>query len=835
MKLALAFLAATVQIALAQSPAVSPRRVLNAVTLQPAPSRVTPGGIIQIEGINLGPAEGAKATSMPLPTRLAEPEVEVLINNRSAPLFSVEPNRIVAQVPLETPNGLMQVVVRRGEQRTRPATVMVQAILPSLRTRAENGFGEAAGTRDGSRITLSATGLGPTDPTVGSGEAPPDEMDARPRQAYRVYVGGLLASAEAKLSPRRVGEFDLVVDIPEGASAGDAITIVAANQPPGNRPTLDRIRAPEIQYAPLPQGVGANARIIRSPDLRANYAVVHGARGEDGCFPSWLMDLASRSSSRIGECLIAANAAAASPVTVFPEHNVMVSLVGPPVGEAQAGVANKLALFNPSRGAAIIVSTPRAFTNVAALPDGTLTLAAGGQQSATVNPQTGEIGPPPQGGAGGGVPGGGGAGGGGGVIPGGAVLNVDLGGGLNQVMFAVGVGGGNLIAAVGDSLTDPKSAKFALVNNQGVASAQTDFPDGWLPLLRPAPALPAGPGGQVPGGGALPVAAQRLGLGATATQPNQLFFLARKGESTALLAVTLPQLAVTVVPMPEGWQAAACSPNYAFQVFDTTRQLVLFGARSFQAASANPCSAGGYLLIDPPTRSVRAIPFPKNGSANLRVQPAGTPEINDYLFAASAGTNNPQLYDSLFVLDALSLTPFALAPDGLRGFTLTGQAYRADEISSLVGVGVSTAVGDGGLVLFDLENGLTNVFPVPEGFQSITLVEVFTTTRKVLALGTRTGATGTEMMLFDLDNQDLTRIPNPDGVAFVANLPAQAAPGGGGAPGGGMPGGGMPGGGGAGAAQITVYVVPNTKSNQVVAMCFNANRQPVGVMAVKIP
>ncbi len=834
MRVATAFVAVTIQFSLAQVPAVGPRRVLNAVTLQPAPSRVTPGGIVLIEGINLGPAEGAKASGMPLPTKLAEPEVEVLINNRAAPLFSVEPNRIVAQVPIETPNGTVQVVVRRGEQRTRPAFISVLPILPAVRTRAGNGFGEAGGTRDGSKIILPVTGMGPTDPTVPSGEVP--SGDATPRQPFRVYVGGLLASAEAKLSTERVGEFDLAVDLPEGASAGDAITVIVGNQPPGNRPTFERIRAPEIQYSALPPGAGAAARVLRAPDLRANYVVVHGARGEDGCFPAWLMDLAKRSSVRIAECLIGPNPNIASPITVFPEQNVMVSLVGPPTGDPQSGITDKLALFNPARSAPLIVTTPRAFTNVVPLPDGNLAVAAGGQQIATLNPQTGEVGPPFQGGGGGGV-GGGGIPGGGGAGGGLAQLNVDLGDGLNQVLFAVGAGGGMQVAAVGDSATEPKRAKFALVNNQGAAQATADFPEGWQPLLRPAVALPAGPGGQGPGGqlppgGALPV--QRLGVGATATQPNQLFFLARNGDSTGLLAVTLPGLTVQTVAMPEGWQAAACAPNFNFQVFDTTRQLVLFGARSFQAATTSPCNAGGYLLIDPPTRTVRAIPFPKNGSADLRIQPAGVPDMNDYLFVGSAGTNNPRLYDSLFVLDSLSLTPFAMAPEGLRGFTLTGQEYRVDEISSLVGGGVNQAVGDGGLVFFDFESGVTNIFPVPEGFQSIALVSVFATTRKVMALGVKTGGNGTELMLFDLDNQDFTRIPNPDGVAFVGTLPPQQpAGGGGGAPGGG---GGAPGGGQAGGQQaVTIFIVPNTKANQVAAMCFNANRQPVGVMAVKIP
>src|SRR2546425_3248169 len=82
------------------APVINPRGVLNAFTQQPAPSTVARGGILQINGLNLGPPEGLKAAGTPLPTKMGSPEIQVLINGTAVPLFSVEPGKIMAQVPV---------------------------------------------------------------------------------------------------------------------------------------------------------------------------------------------------------------------------------------------------------------------------------------------------------------------------------------------------------------------------------------------------------------------------------------------------------------------------------------------------------------------------------------------------------------------------------------------------------------------------------------------------------------------------------------------------------------------------------------------------------------
>ena len=106
-------------------PVVTPRGVVNAFSLQPDPSVASPGGLISIQGLNLGPASEAKATGLPLPKELGE--VQVLVNDRPAALYSASLGRILAQVPLETPPGLASIVVIRGDQRSRPARIDIVA------------------------------------------------------------------------------------------------------------------------------------------------------------------------------------------------------------------------------------------------------------------------------------------------------------------------------------------------------------------------------------------------------------------------------------------------------------------------------------------------------------------------------------------------------------------------------------------------------------------------------------------------------------------------------------------------------------------------------------
>src|SRR5882757_8788863 len=96
------FTATSVSVALAQAPnipVIDSRGLINGFAKTPAPSTVARGGILHITGLNLGPPAGVSASSLPLPTKLGNPEIQVLINGKAAPLFSVSSSRAVVQIP----------------------------------------------------------------------------------------------------------------------------------------------------------------------------------------------------------------------------------------------------------------------------------------------------------------------------------------------------------------------------------------------------------------------------------------------------------------------------------------------------------------------------------------------------------------------------------------------------------------------------------------------------------------------------------------------------------------------------------------------------------------
>jgi uncharacterized protein (TIGR03437 family) len=807
----------------AQGPVVFPRTVLNPFTLQPAPSRVTPGGLLVLRGINLGPVEEAKASGTPLPTRLADPPVQVMVNNRAAPLFSVGSGRIVLQVPWETPQGLATIVVRRGELASRATSVQVVNFLPAVRSRNDLGFGEAMGTLDGSTLKLTATGLGPTDPQPASGEAGP----ADPRVQIRAYVGGLPARTSAKLSEQRVGEYDVSIEIPADARPGDVISLEAGNNPPANRPTFGKATAAEVQFLRVPEGA-ASIRVLRAADLRGNYIVASAARGENGCYPSWLFDLGRGLSSRIEDCLIAAGVNAPSPVTPINESGSLAALVGPATGEVQTGLTSRVTLFNPASQVPMNVELPAPASTLAGQAGRVLAVAPTTPPTAfAIDPQTGDVTEAL-------APAGGGQGG----QPGAAAINIntlalDLGDGLTHLLSPlVNLGQQRFAIVVGDNAEKPAKAKLALLNNQGAVADTRDFPDGWLPLIPPLlanqgggapggqpgqPGLPGqpGPGGLPGGGGAGALARFRLPMNWDPLTRN-LFILSRNpdGSSHSVTVFGGPELQSRTVSLPDGWFAASCWQQIPLFNLELSRQLALLGAAVASTEASTACLSNGFLLLDIPTQRFRAIPLPGQGQINAA---GAIGDINDYLFGASSDGGNRNLSDTLFVLDSVAGSAFRLGlPAGVTQFA---GLQPVPELSALLAAATNRQPGDGGLVYFDLENEAARILPIPEGFVSINIVAVFEDQRKVVARGNKPNNSGSQYLIYDLQNGDLLMPDNPPGVVFVGQLPAQPAPGG-------QPGQPQP------PAQ---YQVVNVKSGFVAAVGFGENRQPLGVLAIRVP
>lgn len=797
---------------------VTPRGVLNADSQQPAPSAASPGGVIWIQGLNLGPTPAVKSTDLPLPKQFGD--LEVLVNNRPAALYSASPERIVAQVPYDTPPGLAAIVVRRGEQRSRPARINIIATLPSVRTIGDQGFGPVLGTITGGAVTLTVTGLGPTDPALADGEA---SADAVPRAPVRAYVGGWPAAIVTKHTADQPGTFSIRVEVPAGALPSDAV-IVVQNGRRSNATVLGAIRKSETQFIRLPEGT-PELRTLLSADLRASFIAATGARAANGCFTGLVLDLAKPSSSKLPDCLASNAANPATPFQQALDGTALASFLGP--AKNQNEVSDRILLLNAAQPEPITVTLPATSQVVVSGPDGNLAALLTGNQVVLIDANSGEV-RPLEGGVGqlaGAGAGGAGAGGGPGfgAIAGGAALPaVDLGDGLNKLLTGlVGIGGGTRLTVVGDNVDDPKKAKIAGLNAQNAVTLTRDFPDGWLPLAAPAPQL-IGPGGQVQ---ALPAGFVRLSVTTTFDAPQRVYYvLARRADNGrhGLVAVRTDRNEVRVIEFPDGWFVSACTPNIRFFGVELVRRIGLLASNAPDRSFSATCAASGFLLFDLDEQQISPVALPGAGQFSTT---QGTDEMNDYIFGSNTDAARQGTSDTLYVLDGVTATAFRVdLPSGLTGFA---QLRPVPTMNLLVGLGrARQQAGDAGLVVFDLDRGQGTVFPTPDGFTAVQIVDIFPATRKVVARGTRQGNAGTQLLVYDLINGDLQIVDNPEGVAFIGTPAVAAAPG---IPGGG--GGGQP---GAAAQTPSVNLRANIRANAVLAITYDADRKQNGVLALRL-
>lgn len=796
-------------------PVVNPRGVVNPFTQMPAPTAVAPGGILWIDGLNLGPVEGARASGLPWPTRLGE--VEVTINGRAAPIFSVSQGRVVVQVPWATPVGVGQVVVRRGGASRRPARVEVRAIEPGVRTQADRGYGPVAGVRTGNLLTFSASGLGETEPKVGDGEGGSESNPVRPREEVRAYVGGLPAKVEVALSADRAGEFDVRLEVPSDALPGDPITLSIRNRA-ANRPTLGSLAKPETVYLPLPEGA-RNIQSLVDSDLRGAYLIASADRDDQGCWPSFQVDFGRKWIGRIEACLTAANRNALSPVMAPPEGASLGALVGPPEGDAQTGVSSKMMIFSPSKAEPVAVELPFAASMVSGGEGGDFLVAALGApaRAVFVDAETGEVRDGPiliQTGSG---------------AQGGFLFTgVDLGAGLSHVLSMPVASQQGILVLVGDDPDNPVKAKLALYSLQGELLETRDMPEGWAPLIGPQAQQQPGGGVTLPGGGAaLPGAGQGqtpVVQPAVVARPRASVFMDTNTRTFYVVARTLDDSkhglvafagdTVKTIPFPASWFAAACAPNIPIFNFELSRKITVFGSNTGERQFRNPCPALGYLVLDLADQSLAAIPLPGQGQFNAA---GNIGDLNDYLYGTNTDPARRGTSDTLYVLDGVSSTPFRLdLPSEVTNFANL-QPVRSRNL--LIGPAIAgRAVGDGGLVVFDLERADRMLLPTPEGFSDVTLVDVFTSTGKVVARGTRRDGAGSQYLIWDLADGDLEIVPNPPGVTWVGVLPAALS----------FSPGELP-------QRPRQLQTPNPKANTVAAGCFDDKRELVGLMLLRVP
>ncbi len=767
------------------APVISARGVTNFFTQAPAPGTVAQGGLAQIAGLNLGPVEGAKATETPWPVRLAD--VQVTIGGKPAALYSVSPGLIVAQVPPDANLGLVDVIVRRAAGASQPAKVIVTALAPSIRTVKDAGFGAPWGSADAGTIATTSSGLGVTDAKIARGDVGPADPPAAPKADLSAFVGGLPAMVTAAASSKRPGEFDVIIAVPPDARPGDLVTLMA-NRQRANLTVFQPSTTPTIDYLPLPDRAPAIVNLTDT-DLNGRYLLATSGRGSDGCYAAISADVARKALALASDCLTSAGANTI-PTVVPLNSDTVAALAGPPAANPQSGVSDTVKIFHPSE-APLTVTLPSPATTLTVTPAGLIAALPGTPPKiAVIDPDTGNV-QVTTGAAGGGA------------IGVGVTPTVDIGG-LKNVYASANVGQGRVAVIAGDDPLKPTKATFAIVSGTGDVQVSKEFPAGWLPLLNAVAPVRAG------GPPAAPPREPALFDGAT----RQFFVLARAADASKDAFVAFPLTGdPKIATFPDGWFAASCTSDIRLLTLDLAGQLALAGASAPEADFKQACPGGGFLLLDFSDVAVTAVPLPGQGLLRVPSTRADVSlgQMNNYVFAARLDTTRTGTSDTVYVLDGVNASASVLPlPASVNGFS-DATLQQIPELNSLFAQTTNRAAGDQGLLLYNLDLQTVTNLPVPDGFTTVAPLEDAGTvcclaTRKIVARALKQGASN--LVIYDLISNELTVVPNPEGVTSFG--PPQAA------------------------GTAGRLISANSSANTAYAVTYNGNRQ-TGIMVVRIP
>ena len=236
------FLGITVAV---QAPGVSgsgvflnPAGVVNAASSAPFTAGIVRGEFITLYGANLAP-NILTATTVPFPPALNG--VQVLINNKPAPLYFVSPNQISAIVPFGTTTATAQIQVINNGPSSNIVTTFVNQTSPGVFTVPPGGIGQGAALHPdfslvttahpaqiGEIIAVYLTGLGDVTPPVADGALGPSNPPSLATNNITARIGGIQATVNyAGLAPQLAGLYQVNIQIPSGVSAGDKTLDIA--------------------------------------------------------------------------------------------------------------------------------------------------------------------------------------------------------------------------------------------------------------------------------------------------------------------------------------------------------------------------------------------------------------------------------------------------------------------------------------------------------------------------------------------------------------------------------------------------------------------------------
>lgn len=219
-----------------QGPFLHPHGAVNGASFAPYGNPTSPGGMLTLFGANLAPRSGA-FTTLPVPLQLEG--VQVLINNRPAPLYAVSAGSINVLVPQATELGTANIVVNNNGTNSNTIQIEVTKTSPGIFSVPSGGAGIGAVlkldyslvsptnmSKRGDTVQIFLNGLGATTPAVQDGQASTGLPLSLVNGTVNVYIGGVKAQVSFKgLAPGLAGVYQINAVIPASAPGGANVPV----------------------------------------------------------------------------------------------------------------------------------------------------------------------------------------------------------------------------------------------------------------------------------------------------------------------------------------------------------------------------------------------------------------------------------------------------------------------------------------------------------------------------------------------------------------------------------------------------------------------------------
>jgi uncharacterized protein (TIGR03437 family) len=220
--------------------AVAPPNITSVVNAGDEGTDIAPGGLITIYGTQLSPVNMA-TSEIPLPTALANSCLSV--DGLAVPILYVSPTQVNAQMPyqaigdetliLRTPGGQSNnynLVIQPNAPSVFLASVGPETNVPTV---IRNDDGELVTPshpihrKSNTALVIYLTGMGPTSPTVGTGQPAPSNQLAVTTLQPAVTLGGTeLPVLFSGLAPGLVGVDQINVSVPFSVPEGMSVPLV---------------------------------------------------------------------------------------------------------------------------------------------------------------------------------------------------------------------------------------------------------------------------------------------------------------------------------------------------------------------------------------------------------------------------------------------------------------------------------------------------------------------------------------------------------------------------------------------------------------------------------